>query len=382
MLPKRTINNNNTSNTANTDNIANNANTDNTANTNIKKDMEKQQDKPPQINNFNIGIVKPPELNASLLVKYDNATNKFTLFNKQNNLLGSITAVHIIKYITNHLSENFLQNYDTGISTSLINEYICEVSYENGKLKVNLKNHINSPFMGNIEMVMKLYTGIQKFIDEQLAIELNNIEISDKIKKSIVSTLNQLIYALLTHMLKLISSISEAIKNDPTKKELKNTLLKYSIGIVYKLSNLSKNDVLNRKNKINKIKEEFGKLAVIRNTFDKKLNQLTEMVEQNRKQIKSSESGYQTDKSENISSGITSSNVPTSGVSTSGVSTSGIITSSISKKQESESESLSSISDTDSQTETTTKNSSNKNASSNSINSLSSLVMKSREIKL
>ena len=62
-------------------------------------------------------------------------------------------------------------------------------------------------------------------------------------RKKIRNTVKHFYFILLNHMLKIINNISEQIKGDNSKKELKEKLLRYSSGINYKIANYVKNQL-------------------------------------------------------------------------------------------------------------------------------------------
>ncbi len=96
----------------------------------------------------------------SIIVSYDTKLEKFTLFNKSRQLIGEITAEGLIKHITQSLSTTFLENV---VLTQVYSMYICKIAIIGNEIKITLLKHNESPFMGNLEMLIKIYKIIQKF---------------------------------------------------------------------------------------------------------------------------------------------------------------------------------------------------------------------------
>ena len=196
-----------------------------------------------KINNLNVEVVNNLQMNNSLMVDFDKSQCKFTLYDKSKNLLGSFSNLQIIKYLTMQIDPSFLQNIDAVTAIPVIETYICKVIKDNGYIKINLLTHLTSPFMGNIEMILKLYQGINNFENTKMNLLLNDM--NNELKKKIIDIIKQFVYLLLNHSLKLIATISDFVKDDQNKKQLKETLLKYSVSFVYKISSFMKNEMEN-----------------------------------------------------------------------------------------------------------------------------------------
>jgi len=246
---------------------------------------EKQKELQPIIPKVEISqpAKKMEELKSSIMVDYDSIHNKFTFYDVSKKLLGSFTAIQLVKYVTSKVCPLFLTNHDAGTSYSVIETFLCKVCETDGFFKIELVNHIQSCFTGNIDMIMKLYQGVHQFEMTQLTHELDLCLESSQIKKKIISIIKQLIYILLNHILKLAVTISESIRNDPEKKTLKETLLKYSIGTVYKLIIFMKDEISQKAKDFSLLQEDIVRLSKIKLNLYQKVDMLDKSIKsQNR----------------------------------------------------------------------------------------------------
>lgn len=221
--------------------------------------------------------------NKSLIVEYDYNQCKFTLYGQNKNLIGGFSCTQLIKYLSTTITPNFLSNIDIGTSFAIIETYICKIVNNSGMLTINLKNHIESPFMGNIDMIIKLYRGLHKFEISQLSFEIDNMlkrkQEDIRLKKKILGIIKQFIYLLLNHSLKLIVTISDMTKNDITKKELNDSLLKYSVAIVYRLSSFMKDEVENKISEYKNLQNDIVRVANIKMEMYKKISALEKSID-------------------------------------------------------------------------------------------------------
>lgn len=233
--------------------------------------------------NVTINYSGPNTGRESILVKHDPLDSTFTFYDRDKIFLGSFKALHLIKYILPQYPD-FLGIRTIGGSGDIIRNYICLVDKNENDpydIKIRLLNQLESPFMGNIEMLLKLYNGISQY---QSSIDMEISKLNKADQKYVEYTIKQFIYLLLNHILKIISNISDIIKDDTTKKEMKESLLKYSVGIVYKISNMIKDEVGKKTAEYKILQEDLIKLSKVKiNMYDKisKLNDL--ITEQNTK---------------------------------------------------------------------------------------------------
>lgn len=182
------------------------------------------------------------EIREVLMLKH--VENTFILCNNNNTEIGTFTDEDIIKYITLKIENNIQQN----IYINIIEKYICTVSYENNKLiDIKFKSHKESPFMGDIEMLISLNDRLKKYESHDNYLMRNNIR--------------YFIYKFNVYILHIISLITEQLKNDLSRKTIRESLIKYSCGLSYRISKYVKSqfDALN--NNIDEIKKQMSEIA-------------------------------------------------------------------------------------------------------------------------
>ena len=115
-------------------------------------------------------------------LSYNNNNNEFIIINSTKNIQDILINDDIIKYLTLNIVPNFKKNHDITKNTNLIEKYICIIN-NNPDIYINLINHEKSTFMGNIELVMKLYKNINMYENNQLRIDLETELINELDKK-------------------------------------------------------------------------------------------------------------------------------------------------------------------------------------------------------
>jgi hypothetical protein len=295
--------------TGNVQSLSSNDNRDKNENIYNKTDLNKKEleqpdninnkPKPEQINQFidnkvyhnrHINIIKKVENNKDgIMVTHDKINGKFTFYDYKNSQLGSFDIHQLIKYLGSQWQNTFMNNIDISLSIDIINALICnvEIDKDTNRIFIKLKSYIDTPFMGNIEMLMKLNGELRTFELNNLENELNMIE-NLKIRKYIRITIKQFIYQLLNHTLKVIANISEEIKHDNNiRKELKDSLLKNSVAIVYRISSFVNNQLEFNISQIEKLNENSIKLKNAKNILINKIDNITSIMEKQSSKIDS-----------------------------------------------------------------------------------------------
>lgn len=155
-------------------------------------------------------------------------------------------------------------------------EHICKIIVSDDETKIVLLSYKESPFMGNVEMLMKLYKGICNFENSKLQSELDKI--AQNISHKIIGLIKQLCYLLLSYTLKLIAIITDTIKNDTTKKELKEMLLKYSVVCVYNMNNFMKSKIEEKIIDLEKLQSDLVRMGKVKIEMYKKIDELSKSV--------------------------------------------------------------------------------------------------------
>ena len=173
----------------------------------------------------------PPQ-NNNITIEHDNKTKSF-IFYKNTVYVGKFIIYEFIKYILHGTSNKFLVRYTD--SPTMIETYVCiRTKDPNNKNIITFIDHRKSPFTGNIEMLLHLYTHFSNFEKKELDNELTSIS-SDKDKKIITELIHRTIIQLLEHILRIISFVVPKLSSTADIK-IKKELLDHSVGIINKLS--------------------------------------------------------------------------------------------------------------------------------------------------
>jgi hypothetical protein len=202
---------------------------------------------------------------------------KFLFSDNNRVFLGSFNGEELLKYIICKSVPSFLSNVNSSNSKEIIEKYICTVETEktSNSFKYNIINHLDSPFTGHVEMLVKLYKQIDEFEKTKLNNELSLLpeHYADKAKKTYYS----FILVLLNHILKIISILSDIIKNNGDKT-LYDKLLRYSISITYKISTITKTQITEKLNLLDKFLSEKNKLHNIQQILSERIEELEETL--------------------------------------------------------------------------------------------------------
>lgn len=255
MLNTQKINKLNTNNNIINNNL-------NNIETNISKHPTVQPN-PMVVNNFNI---VGGDHNNSIIVEHDKNKNEFIFRNSNNQLIGSFNILQLFKFINND-EDTFLMDINIGTSDNIITKYIYNPNIDNNKT-YDLISHIDSPFTSNIDLLVKLYTDIVKLEDKiNEALLTKSRDIVEKIK----DRNNKFIHNILIRILKLSNTLMDNVKSDPQKREL---ILRYSIGAAYKLSTMTQDELLIKKNHYEILYSDINKLKQIQDNMNSKLENL------------------------------------------------------------------------------------------------------------
>jgi len=203
--------------------------------------------------------------NDNFLVRYDDENKLFNFFSndKQNTSIGCFSILQLIKYI---VSTECLCNVSFDTSISAINTFVC-IKNEDG---IIIHDHIKSPFMGNLDTLIKLNNLLYMH-------ESSNIfdDLDENNKNDCIVSLKIFNFSLLNHTLKIITSAS---RNKNITDDIKKKLLNYTVGIVYRMTIYTKNQVEKNMRHVNLTINNIKKIKLIRNDINDKLNKLDSMV--------------------------------------------------------------------------------------------------------
>jgi len=258
---------------------------------NIKqKNLNEDEINPFKIDNFNLNEITKKysdeefirsvfDNEKKLLVSVNEKLNKFSIFNENNNLIGYFTIHHIIKYLGDiyDTKQQFLKEIDVVVyqkSKELIKALVFKLKYnkKNKYSDIIISDYTRSGFMSDIELLIKLNNQLHKYQLEELQNDLSKVDINNRIKME--QNIKKFIFILLNYTLKLISIVSEQLKDDDDRKELRNNLINYSIGIVYRINLFVQDQLKVINNQQKTIRESLETNIQIKNVIKEKLDVL------------------------------------------------------------------------------------------------------------
>lgn len=240
-----------------------------------------------ELQHFNLDVVNDKDIHIpninddkKIIISINKELSKISVFDENNKLLGFFTIQHMIKYLGNvyDTKQQFLTDLDQEVfkqSKILIKKLIFKLNYnkKNKYTDIIILDHTKSGFMGDVELLVKLNTLLDDYHKNKLQNDLAPIEPHNKVK--IEQTVNKFVFFMINYTLKIISHISEMIKDDKTesKQLLKQQLLKYAIGLNYKLNIFVQEQLKFVHNQNKKIKESLDENLKIKTIIMERLDQ-------------------------------------------------------------------------------------------------------------
>jgi hypothetical protein len=308
--------------------------------TKVSKEKTENKDKPIQNQTINVVNITKNDSN-SLVVEHDKDLHKFIL-RDNSNVLGHFTVGQIFKYINSDI-EGYLINVDLGISVDLINNYLFKLENDT----INFISHLSSPITGNIELLVKLYKDIQSF-EPELQVEYEHL---NEITKNIVRLRNKnFIYNVLTHIIKLFATYTST--NKKLSDDTRNMIMSYSIGAVYRLNTMVKEDLDYNLQKIQTLHDDLKNLKLVRGNMTQQLTKLENNVNMQNNKIDSLIENIQNTQNTHNGGGRTETTVTNSNITTSNITSSNLTSSNVKTNDKTNTETNSdSESETGSETE-------------------------------
>jgi len=223
-----------------------------------------------QITNNYINLSKTQDM---IIVKHEH--DNFVFYNSSKILIGYFSIIQLIRYITTKICDSFLSDHNIGTSNNIIETYICMLDND----EIKLIDHIKSYFMGNINMVMKLYKDIEKYELNSLQDDLNKCSASPIVRKNIIDRIKQLNYILLNQILKLSLTISDTVKSSLTP-DMKELLLKYSVKSLYKISSQIKHQIDEKTVEFKSLQDDLTKIQNLKTNLQQKIDELNASINQ------------------------------------------------------------------------------------------------------
>jgi hypothetical protein len=218
------------------------------------------------------------------LISVNDKLNKFSVLDQNNTSIGYFTIHHIAKYLGDYYDKKsqYLKNLDINVykkAKELIKTLLFKINYniKNNYADIILHDYLKSGFMGDIELLIKLNNQLYKYTIESMQHDLAYVDFNNRQK--IEQNIKKFMFMMLNYTLKLIAIVSEQIKDNDAKKELKEHLVNYSIGIVYRINIFVQEQlkIINNQNKI--IKESLDSNLEIKNVLKNKLDILINNIQ-------------------------------------------------------------------------------------------------------
>ena len=252
---------------------------------NHDKSPEKHVQVVKQISPRKIVVNDMPEVEFKLqypvgVMKVKILDNSKFLFHDYNNIfIGQYTANDIINYILENVYDAHSSNpniYTNNIDAStrkLIELTICKASKGEYIFRLNT----TSPFMNDIDLLMilnKIFKNfethqINKFIPENSAVGQSHLGVPIHDDKSL-KVIRSFIYSLIEHTINIISVISKQLK-DGCDETLKNKLMRYSIGLVYKMTQYLNSEITSSELKYKSMLSSVEMLSKVENKMENEL---------------------------------------------------------------------------------------------------------------
>lgn len=230
----------------------------------------------------NINIFEPED---GILISFNKKIEEFLFYDKNKKLLGSFNIDQLIKYIVNShkMSKNFMSNVDISNASHIIEAFIGKSSPNNPTNIIALKDHTTSPFMGNIEMIVSLNNLLHSFEKRRLNGVMMGLDSNDMNKISFI--IRQFIIELLNYTLKLLSLITNEIKDNPQHKKLLETISNYSNKVIFRISSFIQKPLQDIILRNNDIEDTFKTLVNLRTNANNKMDNLINTINNQNKYI-------------------------------------------------------------------------------------------------
>jgi len=200
--------------------------------------------------------------NFEVMVNFDKPTQTFNFYNTKKEQLGSLNGGMLFDHIVKCVEPN--SPYE---SCEIVKKFIVKDVVKGKDKDVILYDYNNSPFMGDIELLIRLNNQLDL---NKLSGSLNAVSAERRDEVNSIAKLT--VYKLLNHTLKMISIASDRLVQKGGKSELKDTLLNYSVNTVYKITEFVKDEIETLKNKNQKIEKTLDLCKDVRTTLNGKMD--------------------------------------------------------------------------------------------------------------
>lgn len=228
-------------------------------------------------------FVKNISENPQMAVTYHKPSKTFVFRDQKNNQdIGFFDYKCVIKSVSKIFDQHnvFLPDIDPVYkhkqSLKLIKKIIGRLERSKKTYKVVVYNYMTSPFMGDVEMLIRLNNDLKNFEEHELSQHLNQLEGS--VREKVEHFTKLFIYTLLSYTLDLLAEISEQIKDNPSKEGLAKQIVRYSVFSTYRLSAYSHKQHIDVNSRLDKLEGLIEKSQKIRQIVDKKIDEILKHI--------------------------------------------------------------------------------------------------------
>lgn len=200
-----------------------------------------------------------PSLEFSLQYPLPLGNIKVKLPHNQHFIFSKNTGEYIGQFEINDIF-TLIKNYKEQKNIQMPNKDLIEMTIITSTPDKNFKINSTSPFMNDIDLLIELNKIFQKYEESQ-------------IQSVDIKLIRGFICMLIEHTLNTISIISKKIK-DSNYDTLKNKLMRYSTGLVYKLTYYIQLSIISSEKQYSEIKNTVEQLQMIENKIEQKITSL------------------------------------------------------------------------------------------------------------
>jgi len=183
----------------------------------------------------------------------------FQFYDSNNRLIGGFTIKDLIQFI---IGVKIFNNINQSEANDIIEQFI--LSREN---KCHFKSHDNSPFMGNVGLLIILNNEFLKYKEKSFETDLALF--NEKIQRKIEFVINRSLYEFSNYMLLIFDTILNEIKKDPQKIKIISDLHTCSIKILHQMNICLYNEVKMLSKKYYKLKNR-KEIQILEKTISEK----------------------------------------------------------------------------------------------------------------
>lgn len=221
-------------------------------------------------------VVDPPHgiMKEDLKFNFDKYRQHFSVHRQTGGKVGGFTVPQVVDLMTERTltGGNPVDSMTHYLVTNLIgtNDPSCAYGF-------HFKSNMESPFMNDIESLIKLNNVLYHFEVKQMEEYLKKY-LDDDIREKAGRVIKHFIYSLLHHTLKILNQLSSQIKDSPSHSKLRQGIANYTIGIVYRIARYSHDEITYFGNQLKKVNANFKTVVESREKLGSKIDQLIDVL--------------------------------------------------------------------------------------------------------